>query len=163
MKKQQMIAILMGVSVTCSMFTGCSNSNNDTSKKTEATSSKKTTKKTEQVKTKDTENCEDFEWPNSENGKMLPETKSKFGWFYDDYKNGLSVNVANTSKQDFKEYVKKCKTAGFTENVTQNPTRYSAANKDHYKVSVVIDDDYMMSIKLTLPKDSDNLDQPTMI
>ncbi len=100
---------------------------------------------------------EDFEWPDSEIGEMLPDTDSKAANLnFSDQ--AIYVDMFMTNDQ-FKEYVEKCKEKGFTENVSvsenDSSARYSAENESGYSLSLTLyKDDEECHLSLTAPADA---------
>ncbi len=81
---------------------------------------------------------EEIDWPDTEIGCMLPDTdaKARSSSISDSY---ISAEL-NMNKEEYKDYLEKCKEKGFTENVssTDNETyrNYTADNKNGYSLSL---------------------------
>jgi DNA-directed RNA polymerase subunit RPC12/RpoP len=70
--------------------------------------------------------------------KALPAPKSDQGYIEWEYSDSARVKVGNTTKEEFAEYVKACKAAGFTEDLSSYDDYYYAdqkGGKQHISVS----------------------------
>ena len=104
---------------------------------------------------------EDFEWPDSEIGRLLPETDVK----------ALSVNFSEEAvyadlimdSEDYKAFVDACKEKGFTKEVSMSEddtyARYNAENDSGYVLSTTLyKDDKECHVSLLAPEDSKKSD-----
>lgn len=109
----------------------------------------------------DASSYSDIKWPDSKLASMLPTPKSTYGEITLDSSDSLSVDIAKTESADFKEYVKQCKSKGFTVDYTNMDGYYSADNKDGYSLTLSYDEDEkVMDIDLDAPdKDSDDKEE----
>lgn len=74
----------------------------------------------------------DFVFPSSGMSSLLPVPKSTFGKVVIDSSSHLLVYAANTSKNDYSEYVENCKLNGFTEDYNSGDNSYDAYNSKGY-------------------------------
>lgn len=78
----------------------------------------------------------EFEWSNSEFAKLLPVPKSNLGQIVKDDENGYEVYVAETTTNEFDNYVSECKEKGFNIEVEESEKYFSAKNNEGYKLCV---------------------------
>ena len=135
-------------------FTGCGSKDtkqDSTDTKTEESSTLNNDKKKEEVAlTEDLSEYDDIEWHDSDVAKLIPVPKSTIGKIKFDSAEMLSVEIANTSNDDFKSYVKECKDLGYVEDYISTEDSYMADSKNGYSVIVEIDDtDHIMYITVT--------------
>ena len=145
------LAILMIGGV---LFTGCSNKDskqdNADTKTEESSKSGGDEEKEEVALTEDLSEYDDIEWPDSDAAKLIPVPKSMIGKITFDSAEMLSVEIANTSNDDFKSYVKECKDLGYVEDYISTEDSYMADSKNGYSVIVEIDaTDHVMHITIT--------------
>ncbi len=101
----------------------------------------------------------EIQWPSGSLGKMLPKPKSNQGKFSSEYDDSFFLYVANTSPQDYAEYVKKCSDAGFNVDYSKSDNYYNAKNKQGYTVSLKYEGYNIMSISVDSPKKVDSEDK----
>jgi hypothetical protein len=95
-----------------------------------------------------------LEWPDSELAKMLPVPKSELGEIDIDSADTLMVSVSETSKDDYRAYVKDCKSKGFTVDYYSSDDYFSAENKDGFSISVDYNEKKkIMDISAYTPRD----------
>lgn len=100
------------------------------------------------------ENLAEFQWPTSEIAGLLPKPESNIGKISWENSDGLSIDVGETSKQDYDKYVNSCKEKGFTVDYSSTDSAYHADNADGYSLSLYYkDDDEIMSISLNSPEE----------
>ncbi|MCH5170763.1 MAG: hypothetical protein J1F24_05695 [Oscillospiraceae bacterium] len=95
----------------------------------------------------------EFEWPDSEIAKLIPVPKSNIGYIYwaEDY--GFVIYVANTTADDYAEYVKACEESGFTIDGRKGDDFFWADNENGYQVTVRLQEDDVMFIRMDDPED----------
>lgn len=82
------------------------------------------------------EEMKEFEWPTVGLGSKVPKTKSNIGRISYDNDSSFIIHVANTTVDEFNEYVNLCEDGGFVENRSKSEKYYSASNKDNIKISL---------------------------
>lgn len=106
----------------------------------------------------DSETAEACEWPDNELGKLLPETTaSATDLSYDD--ESIYANL-KMSEDEYKDYVKACKDAGFTEEQSyseyDDSCYFDAKNKDGYSLSISYDSSTKIAdLSLYVPDDEE--------
>ena len=81
------------------------------------------------MKTKETE----YHWPTSTLVKSLPVPESKYGEIVLDAEDSFEIDVFNTSKSQFADYINACKENGFNVDYYGTEDSYDAENKDGYR------------------------------
>lgn len=94
-----------------------------------------------------------FEMPDTEIAKMLPDPGSNYGEVSYSSDDSLSIKVYKYSNDDFKNYIKECKKAGFDVDVESSDKSYDATNEAGYTLSLYY---YTNDKKMSI-----NLDEPT--
>ena len=103
-----------------------------------------------------TDEYSEIKWPDSALAKMLPTPKSTTGKIITDSSDSLSIYIAETSKDDYSEYVDNCKENGFTVDYNNSDSYYTAENEDGYSLTLSYNDEKVMDISLYAPdEDSD--------
>lgn len=72
------------------------------------------------------EEMDEFEWPTTGLGSMLPATKSTVGDISWDNSETFIVHVGGTTIDEYKEYVKACEAEGFTMDYSKDDEYYNA-------------------------------------
>lgn len=93
----------------------------------------------------------DIQWPKSEIAKRLPTPASSYGNIDRETDQGFSLNVGDTTKQDFSDYVDECFNAGFTVDYDKEDIYFSAKDTDGYQVTLRYCGNNVMSIQLEAP------------
>lgn len=102
---------------------------------------------------------EKFDWKEVELCDRLPEPKSNVGTIISNEDDMLSVSVEKTSKDDYKEYVEKCQSMGYTVESEKEEDRYDAFDKEGYRLALSIIDE-TMDIELEAPEKMGDLKWP---
>ena len=89
---------------------------------------------------------ESFKWPDSDIAKSLPVPKSTIGEIVTDTAKSLWIEVAETTKEQYEEYIEECKKSGYTENYNKVKDYYYADNKTGYHLSLNYDDGNIMKV-----------------
>ena len=87
------------------------------------------------MKMKETE----YHWPTSTLVKSLPVPESKYGEIVLDAEDSFEIDVFNTSKSQFADYINACKENGFNVDYYGTEDSYDAENKDGYTLSLSYD------------------------
>lgn len=159
MKKRLVVCVLAGLMVL-GTFTGCgsneSNSKADDNTKTEETTdnkkdadskdSKTNEKDTNANLTEDLSEYSDIEWPDSTITSVIPKPKSMVGKIALESDDTIMVEIANTSDDDFNNYVDECKDMGYTNDYAKTEYMYTASNDNGYELVLSMSDDHVMSI-----------------
>lgn len=82
------------------------------------------------------EKMEEFEWPTTGLGSMLPATTSTHGNISWNNSDIFIVHVGNTTINEYNDYVKECESIGFTVNYSKDKKYYYAENSEGYKLSL---------------------------
>ena len=79
-----------------------------------------------------------YEWPVSGLSTMIPEPASEYGEVYYDYNDAFSMDVYQSSADEFRAYVDACEEAGFTIDAKSDDTSYEAYNEEGYSLRVYL-------------------------
>lgn len=90
----------------------------------------------------------DIEWPKSELVSVLPIPKSLHGYVYTESETLYIVYIANTTKEEYDEYVKSCMDAGFDYDYSKYDKMFLGHTEDGYSVTVDYKDFRLMSIDI---------------
>lgn len=96
---------------------------------------------------------EEFRWPTSECGKLLPPTKSNVGDMSWESSEGFQVEVAQTTEDDYLDYIEACKEAGFDVNYISGDDYYYAYNEEGYYLGLKYLGDNVMYLRIDDPMD----------
>ena len=77
-----------------------------------------------------------LEWPPYDNAKQIPVPKSSMADVQNKNDVRFSFYLANTTFEDFTDYVAACKEKGFTVDPIEQDNRYYAFNNDRYELTV---------------------------
>lgn len=102
----------------------------------------------------------EIEWPNSTAGNLLPVPKSLTGKFSFEYDYSFYVELGNTSKEDYDNYVKACSEKGFTVDYNKGDDYYYADNLDGWHLSLNYKGNNMMTIRIDEPDEEPEKTQP---
>ncbi len=97
-----------------------------------------------------------IKWPTSTAGNMLPVPKSTTGVFSYEQEDGFFVNIGETSKDDYEEYVEACSKKGFNVDYDKGDNYYYSDNADGWHVSLKYEGNNIMSINISAPSDEDD-------
>ena len=95
----------------------------------------------------------DFRWPDSDIASLLPVPKSNLGDLQWDSAEGFQLDVAQTTFDDFCDYISQCKEMGFTENHIGYDDYYYAYNADGYYLGLKFLGNDVMYIRIDDPMD----------
>lgn len=93
----------------------------------------------------------EFTWPDSELSKLLPVPKSNYGTIEWENSDGFVIDVAQTSIDDFNEYVNSCKDNGFTVDYQAGKDFYYADNESGCRVTLNYKDGNVMFVRMDAP------------
>lgn len=159
MKKRLVVCVLAGLMVL-GTFTGCgsneSNSKADNNTKTEETTDNKKDADSKDSKTneedtnanltEDLSEYSDIEWPDSTITSVIPKPKSMVGKIALESDTTIMVDIANTSEEDFNNYIDKLEDMGYVNDYVKMDEMFSASNDNGYQILVSMEDDHVMSI-----------------
>ena len=94
-------------------------------------------------------------WPDTGPAVLLPTPKSLTGKIDSESYDKFYVNIGNTSKEDFEQYISECKKKGFTVDYAKSEKQYTAKNPEGYKLSVEYLGFNVMEIYILAPEDED--------
>ncbi len=75
-------------------------------------------------------------WKDMTMGELVPAPNSNKGKIWDNDSEELHVDINKVSEKDYKDYVEKCKSKGFTIDQETENNSYVAYNKDGYKLEI---------------------------
>lgn len=105
---------------------------------------------------------EKFEWNYLELSAMLPQPKSNVGEIRTDSEESLVIDIYNTSKNDYQEFIVECKNKGYIIEKEQNTSSYSAFNEAGYELYLSYYESYEeMDVRLSAPINMRTLKWPT--
>lgn len=104
-------------------------------------------------------NAESFKWTDLKLSQMLPKPHICFGEVYSNYDDYLSLIIYKTNKEQYKDYINKCKEIGFTVETDDNDCTFDAFDKKGYKLSLYHYESNM-SITLDAPEKFDTFEWP---
>lgn len=82
----------------------------------------------------------------------LPEPESHKGKIHTNTKNGLSMDIYNTSAKQYAKYIDSCKELGYTIDIEESDDSFEAYNSLGYKVSLIYSDsEKELSLNLDSP------------
>ena len=93
----------------------------------------------------------EIEWPNSTAGNLLPVPKSLTGNFSFEYDYSFYVELGNTSKEDYDNYVTACSEKGFIVDYNKGDDYYYADNADGWHLSLNYKGNNIMTIRIDEP------------
>ncbi len=99
------------------------------------------------------EEMDEFEWPTTGLGSMLPKPKSNYGKIGWNSSESLIIDVGNTTIEEYNEYVKECENFGYTIDYLKGEETYSAKNSDGYSLSVSYSGWNVINIYLKAPEE----------
>lgn len=140
MRKKLVVSMLVAVMVT-GMIAGCGGS-----KSTDEPTTPKDETKVEEALTEDLSEYSEIEWPDTAVTKLIPKPKSMIGKITLETDDSIMVDIANTSDEDYDDYVEKCKDMGYTEDYVTIDGMYAASNSNGYEIVLTLNDDHVMSI-----------------
>lgn len=101
----------------------------------------------------------EFKWPNSDIAKLLPVPKSNVGKVEWEASYGFVVYVAETTEEEFNEYIDACSASGFTTDYRRGDDYYFGDNVDGYSLSLhfnMNDEKDVMFVRLDEPEESED-------
>lgn len=78
----------------------------------------------------------DFNWPESEIGKIIPVPQSTYGKISWEYDSGFLIYIGNMGHEDFSEYATLLYESGFNINDRKDDNYFWADNADGYHISI---------------------------
>ncbi len=97
----------------------------------------------------------EFTWPDSDIAKLLPVPESNYGYIDMDSSEYLIVYVAQTTEENYNEYVSLCKGVGFTVDYSASSGYYVADNENGYHLTLEYEDGNVMYIGVEAPEESE--------
>lgn len=94
----------------------------------------------------------DLDWPFNDLAKELPQPQSSKGHVEREEKDNFSVYIGDTSIEDYEDYIKACKKAGFDETTSKGETTFYAQSEDGYLLQVFYVGFNTMQIELYSPE-----------
>lgn len=102
-----------------------------------------------------TNSAENFEWSNMVLSEVLPSPESNYGDLSINSEDYLSIDILKTSKEQYRSYVNACRDKGFTVDVEEYGTTFTAKNEAGYELTLYyFESDEEMSIDLNAPIES---------
>lgn len=155
MKRRIVLSLFTGMAVAC-LLSGCggSSTSNTTDQSTaESVMEEKddgdvaeTSATSSETLTEDLTEYSDIEWPDSTVTNIIPKPKSMVGKFTLKSDTAIWVEIANTSDDDFKDYIKAAQDMGYTKDYVELDGSYTARNENGYGITIMLDKDHVMSV-----------------
>lgn len=99
----------------------------------------------------------EIRWPDSEIASLIPVPKSSIGEIISDSADGFAVYIAETSKEDYEEYIDGCKEVGFVIDYNRSDNHYTANNVDGYSLSLSYDEEEeVMRVSMDEPEEPES-------
>lgn len=99
------------------------------------------------------EKAENLDWSEYVLSDKLPEPKTLKGRLNYDSSSSLSLYIMDVDKNEYKDYVSACKDKGYTVDISNSSTSFSAKNEEGYSLYLYYDEnDKEYSISLSEPK-----------
>ena len=92
---------------------------------------------------------EELDWELTEASKWLPDPGKRVGSIDYESSDYVSLYVGDTSRKEFKSYVKKCKEAGYTEDLYMADDSFSAKNSDGISLRISYEGFNVMKVYFT--------------
>ena len=100
------------------------------------------------------EKAENLVWSEYVLSEKLPEPKTLEGRLNYDSSSSLSLYIMGVDKNEYKDYISACKDKGYTVDIYNSSSSFSAKNKEGYSLYLFYDeDDKEYSISLSAPKE----------
>ena len=103
----------------------------------------------------------EFEWPDSDIAKLIPEPQSNIGNIYWEASYGFVIYIADTSLEEFNAYADACRDSGFNVDYQRGDDYYYADNADGYHLNLHMEDDGAMFIRMDEPDEESTTEQTT--
>ena len=97
-----------------------------------------------------------FNWPNSDIAKLLPEPSSNYGKIEWEADYGFVIYVGNTTKAEYKDYVEAVYALGFTADYNKGDDYFYADNVDGYSVSLKYEGFNTMFVRIDEPEENES-------
>lgn len=103
-----------------------------------------------------------FEWQSNGLFVQIPEPATNNGFIVSEYEKQIHIELYHITSEDFASYVKECREAGFTVNVTKNDSVFYAHDDEGYNLNIFFDDDddtmdiYVDSYDISAETDNNN-------
>ena len=106
------------------------------------------------------EKAENLDWSEYVLSEKLPEPKTLKGRLNYDSSSLLSLYIMHVDKNEYKDYVSACKDKGYTVDISNSSTSFSAKNEEGYSLHLYYDeDDKEYSISLSEPKKDEIIEE----
>ena len=90
----------------------------------------------------------EFKWPNSKIAQTIPKSESNKGKILYDTTSVFSVDIAETTLDEFNDYIDQCLNMGFDYDYSRSDTSFYAKNKNGYSLVVLYSEDDVMHISI---------------
>lgn len=90
----------------------------------------------------------EFEWPDSDIGKLLPMPKSNIGSILWERSDGFTIYVGKTTKEEYNAYVKECTQMGFNVDYSKGDNNYCAENEEGFALFLNYEGNDVMCISI---------------
>lgn len=91
-----------------------------------------------------------IKWPNSDLGNAIPRIERAKGEFYE-FDSSLSIDLEKIDRNEYNEYVSRCKSMGYTVDAVEKSNSYFAYNAKGYKLDIHYWSDGDMDINVDAP------------
>ena len=93
----------------------------------------------------------EYTWPSSRVASLIPVPESNIGKIEQENEGGFTIWIADTTREEFNEYIESCRKNGFTEDYERGDTYYRANNSDGYHISLSFEGFNTMFIRIDEP------------
>lgn len=101
----------------------------------------------------------ELEWPTQGIAASVPAPKSKIGKIEWEHSDSFLIYVAETSKEEYREYVERCAEAGFNIDYDKDENYYRADNEDGYSIDIDYEGFNIIRIRVDAPIEEDNYEE----
>ena len=105
-------------------------------------------------------NMAEFQWPDSDIAALLPVPESNIGSISREAADGFSIYIGETTREQYNQYVNKCKEAGFAVDYRKGDDYYYADNDSGYDLTLRYEGNNIMYIRIDEPDDAEDTNLP---
>ena len=113
------------------------------------------------VKVPETQTMKEIEWPSSGLATIVPVPTSTLGDISWNNSDTFIVQLGNTSREAYADYVKECENYGFNIDFSKSDKSYSALNNDGYKLHLMYLGANVIEISIKAPENDNKLQNDT--
>lgn len=97
-----------------------------------------------------------YDWQGNKFTELLPKPESEFGKIIIETEKQFSVEIYKTSTEMYEEYVKECRSNGFTVDITKTEGMFSAHNEEGYQLNIYY---YKNKKEMNISIDSNDIEE----